>query len=374
MQHLIIVIGTRPEALKLAPVITEMRRKNLDNFLTIVDTGQQSRLIRESLATFGLKADKKLQPLKPGEQPDELFGHLVAQLSGFLTSYQDDEIKPILIALGDTLTAHATAQSAYLNGLSFYHIEAGLRKNIPEFPTSEEFSRQVATHYATHHFAPTVVAKQNLLNEGIPEHQISVTGNTIIDALKMVFVNYRISPGKLHLHQRKLVLITCNRAESQPQKLRSIFQAIRNLAISYPDLQFKWVGHMSPGSIPFQRVKDHVPNLELVQPLPYPEMVQSMASARMVITDSGGIQDEAPSFGIPVILLRDATNRPESVQAGYSFPVGLNADRMTRRFKKLMESPMEINRNPYGDGMAAIRIVAALTGKLEWQSVYLESA
>jgi UDP-N-acetylglucosamine 2-epimerase (non-hydrolysing) len=360
------VIGTRPEAIKMAPVVLRLRR-DADLRSLVVVTGQHRALVDQVLADFAIKPDIDLDLMRPGQGLAGLTASLVETLDDRLAA-----LGPIDLALvqGDTTTAFSAALAAFYRRVPVGHVEAGLRTHDLSAPWPEEANRQLIARLASLHFAPTDGARANLVREGIDPASIEVTGNTGIDALLLAVETIETVNMKMG-HNRPHVLITCHRRESFGAPMRSICEAVADLAARHPGVRFVFPVHPNPevvatvsavlGNPDDPRLK--AGNVERIGPLPYHAFVAAMASSTLILTDSGGAQEEAPSLGKPVLVLRDATERPEGVAAGAVRVVGTDRGRVVAEVSRLLDDPeaasaMARVRNPYGDGRAAERIVA----------------
>jgi UDP-N-acetylglucosamine 2-epimerase (non-hydrolysing) len=353
------VVGTRPEVVKMAPVILRLRRGVLDE-VRILATGQHRLLLDQALADFGLTADEDLDLMRPDQTLADLTARAVTGLSRAFEAQKPD----LVLAQGDTTTVFCTALACYYHRIPFGHIEAGLRTGRRYFPFPEEKNRVLAGHLAEVHFAPTVGARRNLTREGIDPTSVHVTGNTVIDALLMTAgrpVPPPVAPGT-----SRYLLVTAHRRENFGVPLQQICLALLDLVRRYPDLSVVYPVHPNPH---VRRVVDewlvHNDRIHLIEPTGYPEFVALMKNAYALVTDSGGVQEEGPSLGKPVLVLREETERPEAVNAGTVQLVGWHRDAIVKAVSDLWERPEIYARfaralNPYGDGRAADRIAAVL--------------
>ena len=356
------VIGTRPEAIKMAPVIRELRRRPDLFQTTVMSTGQHREMLDQALGLFGITPDLDLRLMRPDQTLAGFVSALLVELDHHLQSGKVDWV----LGQGDTGTVMAAAMAAFFRRVRFGHIEAGLRTGNLEQPFPEEFNRRVADMVSTLHFAPTTRSRENLLRESIPSERILVTGNTVVDALLSVAdmphdrskgVLGRVPPGSRH------VLITAHRRESFGGPFRDMCSGIRDLAERFPGIHFIYPVHLNPQvRKPVLEILGTASNLHLVDPLNYLEMVHIMKSACLILTDSGGIQEEAPTFGVPVLVMRQTTERPEGVEAGWVELVGNGRDRLVERGTEILDHgwARPSGTNPYGDGQAARRIVEAI--------------
>jgi UDP-N-acetylglucosamine 2-epimerase (non-hydrolysing) len=360
------VVGTRPEVIKMAPVVGALGRENGRVRSVLCSTGQHRELVDQALRIFELRPDVSLGVM----QPDQSLSQLTARLLDALDSVVRDVRPDWIVAQGDTTSVMVSALTAFYQHIRFAHVEAGLRTGDRTRPFPEEMNRVVADRLADLMFAPTERARRNLLAEGAADSDIRVTGNTVVDALMAIAsLDYDWSNGPLASlpEDRRLVLITAHRRESFGEALRLQCDAIRELADRFAaDTYFVWPVHPNPHVIePVRARLGGVPNVGLLEPLDYVSQVQLMRRATLILTDSGGIQEEAPTFGVPVLVLRDATERPEGIEAGVARLIGSDPARIVSEASRLLDDPiahaaMATGINPYGDGRAAPRIVEAL--------------
>lgn len=359
------VIGTRPEAVKMAPVAQTLRQTpGIESIVCV--TAQHREMLDQVLNLFDIVPDIDLDLMKPNQSLAEITAAIFTHLDPVIKDVQPDWI----LSQGDTTTVMATALLAYYHRVKFGHVEAGLRTGDKFQPFPEEINRRVAGVAADLHFAPTEWSKQNLLKENVPAERIIVTGNPVIDALRQVAE--KPAPAEVEslmqtLGNRRLLLVTAHRRENFGEPLENICAALKNLAESYNDqIHILYPVHLNPNvqDTVYPRLSG-VPNITLLPPLDYLPMVHLMKRAALVLTDSGGIQEEAPGFGVPVLVLRAATERPEGIAAGTVKLVGTETDSIAREARALLDNPAEHARmaqaaNPYGDGQAAGRIVKSI--------------
>jgi UDP-N-acetylglucosamine 2-epimerase (non-hydrolysing) len=354
------VYGTRPEAIKMAPVIAALRRRTDAFCVTVCTTGQHREMLDQVQDLFGLQADVDLGLMRPDQTLNALSAAALAAMDEVLVSCRPDW----LLVQGDTTTAMTAALAAFHRGIRVGHVEAGLRTRDLQRPFPEEANRRIVDLLADALFAPTERARSALLAEGCLEDRIHVVGNTVIDALEKL-----AAEGPMEVPERQEVLVTVHRRESFGEPLRGIFAALRRLAAGFPEVHFIYPVHPNPNvREPAFAVLRGLPNLELCEPLGYRELVRCLARCRLVLTDSGGIQEEAPAFGKPVLVLRETTERPEGIEAGVARLVGVETERIVAEASRLLTcqeaySAMARAVNPYGDGRAAERIVAVLAGE-----------
>ncbi|MFN4234180.1 MAG: non-hydrolyzing UDP-N-acetylglucosamine 2-epimerase [Bacteroidia bacterium] len=369
-KKILIVIGTRPELIKLAPVIIELKKKFKRPSIIILNTAQHKELLNPYWKIFNIKADYQLNFMKPGQSLSELTYRGIQQFDNFIESlYKKGESLNGIIAQGDTTTVMVSSIVAFYKNIPFFHIEAGLRTFDLQNPFPEEFNRKVAAISAKIHFAPTLVSKNNLYNEGIKKNVI-VTGNTIVDSVELFkknFKNYKLNNKTLSgiiekKSQKKLILITCHRRENHGENLKNIIEAVCDLAEMYNDYFFIWPLHPNPNVLNVvknSKIDDHK-NIIKTEPLDYLDLLYVLSKSKLVLTDSGGIQEEAPSFNVPVLILRNKTERPEGVNSGIAILVGTDKFKIIKKAKEILSKDNFIFKNPYGDGKASKKIVRAL--------------
>mgnify|MGYP000420722224 CR=1 FL=1 len=382
MKKIMLVFGTRPEAIKMAPLIKEFQ-KYPESFKTIVCvTGQHREMLDQVLHIFDIVPDYDLNIMK---QAQDLYDVTARVLTGMRDVFK--EVQPdVVLVHGDTTTSTASALAAFYQQIPVGHIEAGLRTHDIYSPWPEEINRQITGRIATYHFSPTPLSKQNLLDEGVKASTVFVTGNTVIDALYMVvdkikkdelldkrLENILMASGYdiNHLKNgKKLVLITGHRRENFGVGFISICSAIKALSLKYPDVDFIYPMHLNPHvRKPIHEVfgqdLSNLGNMFFIEPLEYLSFIYLMEKSSIVLTDSGGIQEEAPGLGKPVLVMRDTTERPEALEAGTVKLVGTNYEKILSEVSKLLDDDAYYERmskavNPYGDGMACKRIVESL--------------
>lgn len=388
------VIGTRPEAIKLAPVIQECHRRSLEKPLQIVVcvTGQHRAMLDQVLKLFAIEPEYDLNVMGDDQTPTQVASIVLSSLEPILQKERPDWV----LVQGDTTTVAAASMAAFYNRVKLGHVEAGLRTWDKWYPFPEEVNRKIASAIADLHFAPTNQARKNLMKEGILEDKILVTGNPVIDALQWVVkqppnvelsdlmnrcaneitnnrsakLKEKNSETQITNSDRHIILVTAHRRENFGVPLRNICLALEDLATHYGDrLCVIFPVHKNPNVWePVHDLLDRIPNIILTTPLDYLQIVQLMQIADLVLTDSGGIQEEAPSLGKPVLVLRDVTERPEAIRSGTVRLVGTNRMRIFSETISLLDNVEEYEQmaqavNPYGDGRAADRIVGALLGE-----------
>jgi len=352
------VIGTRPEAIKMAPVIQRLRREPWCDCLVIL-SAQHRELADQVLELFGIRPDDDLAVMRANQTLAGLTSRLIERFDEALARLRPDA----LLAQGDTTTSMVAALCSFYQRVPFGHVEAGLRTGKLYGPFPEEMNRLVAARVARWHFAPTDEARRNLLREGIAPESVLVTGNTVIDALLDVAARCSEPPLPRGL---RLVLVTAHRRENFGAPFENVCRAIRHLADTRPDVQFLYPVHPNPNVKDFAlRTLGSHPRIHLTEPLDYCAFVAAMKHAHFILTDSGGVQEEAPALGKPVLVLRQETERPEAVAAGVVRLVGTDFERIVAESTRLLDdsahyASMAHGVSPYGDGRAAQRIVAAL--------------
>ena len=382
MKRIMLVFGTRPEAIKMCPLVKEFQKYPGDFETLVCVTGQHRKMLDQVLQIFGVKPDFDLNIMKQGQDLYDVTSRVLLGMRDVL-----DEAKPdVVLVHGDTTTSMAAAMAAFYRQIPVGHVEAGLRTHNIYSPGPEEMNRQITGRIATYDFAPTPLSRQNLLDEGIDSEKITVTGNTVIDALHWVvenvmekgYVPQDPSVATLPRKNRRLVLITGHRRENFGEGFINICRAIRDLAAKYPGVDFVYPMHLNPNVRKpirevFGEMTDRVGhdgnvipgltgNLFFIEPLDYLDFVYLMSKSYLVLTDSGGIQEEAPGLGKPVLVMRDTTERPEALDAGTVRLVGTDYARIMTEVSALFDNPahyltMSQAVNPYGDGKACPRIV-----------------
>lgn len=364
-----ILVGTRPEAIKMAPVVRELRRRSHQFQVRLLATGQHRELAREALSAFDLQPDDDLQVMRPGQDLNGLLARLMEALGSELAR----EPKPDWVLVqGDTTTVLAGALAAFHLGIPVGHVEAGLRTGDLTAPFPEEANRRLAAVVTRAHFCATEQARTNLLSEGHNPDRLFVTGNTGIDALlemaKLVTPD-DLPPGLRSLPEAPTVLITAHRRESFGDGLARLAGALRDLANRHPNWRFIYPVHPNPQVVgPMRAALGPVEGIHLIDPVGYRSLVRLLATCEFVITDSGGIQEEAPALGKPVLVTRTVTERPEAVEAGGAVLVGTDPDQLSLKAEELIARGetyhrMAQPRFPYGDGQAAARIADILLGQ-----------
>lgn len=366
MKNILVVLGTRPEAIKLAPVILELR-KNPEYCVFVCNTEQQKELSNQTLGFFGIDADFKLDVMRPNQTLAGVQSRILTALSDIFQNNHFDAT----IVQGDTMTVFCGALVSFYNRVPVFHVEAGLRSYDLFEPFPEEAMRQMTSRITDLHFAPTQLAYDSLIKENIDKNKITLTGNTVIDALSCLSAD-TIANASAALEKRgvklndKLVLITAHRRENHGERLDRILEAITTLTKKYGDHQFVLPVHPNPNvHDKVYAALEKLPNVILTEPLDYPELVCLMKNTKLVLTDSGGIQEEAPTFGNPVLVMRYETERTEGVSAGFAKLVGADVDKILMESDRILlqnktDTRLDGTKNPYGDGHAAQKIASAI--------------
>lgn len=364
-KHLII-FGTRPEAIKMAPLVHAFR-ENASFETRVCVTAQHREMLDQVLEFFAIQPDYDLDLMKPNQNLYTLTASIITGLQPVLEDFQPDYV----YVHGDTTTTMAASIAAFYAGAKVCHVEAGLRTYNKLSPFPEEMNRQLAGRLCDYHFAPTLQSKQNLLAENIAADTVLVTGNTVIDALldsssrvqeiqndEIDYLKTIVDPAQ------RLILVTGHRRENHGQGFIQICEALKAIALQHPDVQIIYPVHLNPNvQQPVHALLSDIPNVQLIQPLAYPAFVWLMTQAYLIITDSGGVQEEAPSLGKPVLVMRETTERPEAVEAGTVILVGTDQAKIIAEANDLLTNAsryaaMSALHNPYGDGQACARIVA----------------
>lgn len=360
-KNILVVFGTRPEVIKLAPVIIELRKH--ENYNVIVcNTEQQKELSNQTLEYFGLKADINLDCMRPNQSLGEVQSRI---LLGLENVFADNSVDATIVQ-GDTMTVLTASLVSFYHKVPVFHVEAGLRSYDIYEPFPEEVMRQMTSRVAQLHFAPTEKNKQALLKEGIDENKIFVTGNTVIDALfclsdEVIEKSAKYFEDKNIKINDKLVLVTAHRRENHGERIDRIIKAIYDLATKYSDHEFVIPVHPNPNvKNKIHTALEKVKNIHLLTPLDYPYLVYLMKNAKLILTDSGGIQEEAPTFGCPTFVMRYETERQEGIDAGVSKLVGADYDKIMQLSEEILSKDKKQTRltaqNPYGTGNSAQKI------------------
>lgn len=389
MKNILLVFGTRPEAIKMAPLVKELESRPGTFRTSVCVTGQHREMLDQVLQLFDIRPDYDLNIMRPGQDLYDVTARVLTGMRDVLERSQPDTV----LVHGDTTTSTAAALAAFYRRIPVGHVEAGLRTHQRYNPWPEEMNRQLTARIAALHFAPTALARENLLREAVDPERIVVTGNTVVDALRLAIgridtdaalrrtieSDLRASgydPARTDGREgpvRRLVLITGHRRENFGEGFDNICRAIRTLCRQYPDTDFVYPVHPNPNvREPIARIlaAERTDNLRLIEPLAYPHFVYLMKRCAVVLTDSGGIQEEAPGVGKPVLVMRETTERPEAVEAGTVKLVGTDYRRIVEGVSLLLDDPdtyraMSRANNPYGDGNACARIADALSDEGE---------
>lgn len=366
MKQVMLVFGTRPEAIKMAPMVRAVEAHR-DLKSQVVVTAQHREMLDQILDLFEITPDVDLNLMRPGQTLPALTSQIVERLSPVLAELRPDAV----LVQGDTTTTFCSALAAFYAGIPVGHLEAGLRTGNLQEPFPEEMNRVLTTRLACWHFAATEANRQVLLEEGVPAEQVFVTGNSVIDSL--LSIRHRIQNGQvsdataalLKRFQRPFVLVTGHRRESFGDGFESICQAIRTLAERHPEIDIVYPVHLNPNvQEPVTRILGNIATVQLIDPLPYESFVALMDHARFILTDSGGVQEEAPSLGKPVLVMRDRTERQEGLDGGVRL-VGTDPDRILDAAEQLISDEQHYESmaqagNPYGDGQTCPRIAGIL--------------
>ena len=365
----LIVFGTRPEAIKMAPLVKEFLKYSNKFETKVCITAQHREMLDQVLDFFEITPDYDLDLMKPNQNLYTLTADIITNLKSILEEFKPDYV----YVHGDTTTTMATSIAAFYSGAKVCHVEAGLRTFNKRSPFPEEINRSIAGRISDYHFSPTNTSKQNLLNENISERDILVTGNTVIDALQFSaekvtsssFKNEEIESLKEIVdNKKKLIVVTGHRRENHGQGFINICSALKQIASNNPDVQIIYPVHLNPNVLkPVYELLDGIDNVQLIAPLSYPSFVWLMEKSYLIITDSGGVQEEAPSLGKPVLVMRDTTERPEAVEAGTVVLVGTNKNKIIEEAERLLTDTIAYENmsrlhNPYGDGKACSRIAS----------------
>lgn len=372
MIKILLVFGTRPEAIKMSPLVKEFQKYNQFETKVCV-TAQHRQMLDQVLDFFEIIPDYDLDLMKTNQNLYTLTADIITELKTVL-----DDFKPNFVFVhGDTTTTMASSIAGFYSGAKVCHIEAGLRTFDKYAPFPEEINRKVTGCIADYHFAPTVRAKENLLAESIDEKNIVITGNTVIDAL--MFSSEKVKNihndeiemlKKLVEQDKKLILVTGHRRENHGQSFINICEALKEISVRNTDVQIIYPVHLNPNvKEPVHKILSGVSNIKLIEPLSYPAFIWLMNESFMIITDSGGVQEEAPSLGKPVLVMRDTTERPEAVEAGTVILVGADSEKIISECERLLRDElvykeMSALHNPYGDGKACKKIIDFIKTKI----------
>ncbi|NOQ32553.1 MAG: UDP-N-acetylglucosamine 2-epimerase (non-hydrolyzing) [Helicobacteraceae bacterium] len=383
MQKILIVFGTRPEAIKMAPLVKEFQ-KHIDAFETkVCVTAQHREMLDQVLDLFDITPDYDLDIMKPGQDLYDVTSNVLLGMKSVLTDFKPD----VVFVHGDTSTTFAASLAAFYQQIKVAHIEAGLRTGDIYSPWPEEANRQLTTQITAYHFAPTTTSKENLLRENVNDKSIVVTGNTVIDALFLALdkinknsnleqtimksIEDAINHSRFNIQNSKFILVTGHRRENHGQGFINICKALKTLAENNQDIHIVYPVHLNPNvQKPVKELLSDVANIYLIEPLQYEQFIYMMDKSYFIITDSGGVQEEAPSLGKPVLVMRDTTERPEALDAGTVKLVGTNTDLIIKEAQELIDNQevyvkMSQASNPYGNGHACEKIVEFLTSNFK---------
>ena len=383
MKKILIVFGTRPEAIKMAPLVKEFE-KHKDAFdMKVCVTAQHREMLDQVLDLFDIVPDYDLNLMKPGQDLYDITTNVLNGMKGVLTDFKPD----VVLVHGDTSTTFAASLAAFYHQIAVGHVEAGLRTGDIYSPWPEEANRKLTSQLTTFNFAPTETSKRNLLNENISPKNICVTGNTVIDALFLALDKIKNNPDfekeildsinesmnnlKLKTQNSKLILVTGHRRENHGQGFINICTALKEIATANPQIDIIYPVHLNPNvQKPVKELLSGIQNVHLIEPLQYEQFIYMMDRSYFIITDSGGVQEEAPSLGKPVLVMRDTTERPEAVESGTVKLVGTDTNLIIKEAQKLIDDKEEYEKmskshNPYGDGRACEKIVDFLVMSFE---------
>lgn len=374
MKKILVVFGTRPEAIKMAPVIQKLKKEEDCYETRVCVTAQHREMLDQVLELFKINPDYDLNIMQPDQNLDEVASKILIKLKSVL----DDFLPDLVLVHGDTITTFAASFSAYLKKIKVGHVEAGLRTGDLFSPWPEEGNRRLTSILTDYHFAPTALSKKNLLDEGIDESKIFITGNSVIDALQIIVsriendkklksqIEKRVEKSGFVNLSSKFILVTGHRRENFGQGMLNICKSLKVLAENNLGINFLYPVHLNPNvRKPVNDLLSDISNIKIVEPFEYEEFVYLMSRSYLILTDSGGIQEEAPSLGKPVLVMRDKTERPEAIEAGTVKLVGSDKDNIVKEVQRLLDNYEEYQKmckaiNPYGDGKTSERIIEIL--------------
>jgi len=374
MKKVLIVFGTRPEAIKMAPLVNEFQKDSINFNIKVCVTAQHREMLDQVLNLFQITPDYDLDIMQPGQNLYDVIANILLKIKPVLEEFDPD----LVLVHGDTATTFATSLAAYYQKMKIGHVEAGLRTGNLYSPWPEEGNRRLTGVLADYHFSPTETSRKNLLNEGVNESSIFITGNTVIDALQLVInridadkslklnIEKTIAQSGFKEIDSKFILVTGHRRENFGQGFLNICEALKVLAEGNPDINILYPVHLNPNvRKPVNELLSNLSNIELVEPFQYEEFVYLMSRSYLILTDSGGIQEEAPSLGKPVLVMRDTTERPEAIAAGTVKLVGSDKKNIVKEVQYLLNNPkayqdMSRSHNPYGNGNACKKILKEL--------------
>ena len=372
MKKILLIFGTRPEAIKMAPLAKEFEKYPNEFDMKVCVTAQHREMLDQVLDFFDIKPNYDLDLMKPQQNLHELTASIIESLKPILDNFKPDYV----FVHGDTTTTMAGSIASFYSGSKVCHVEAGLRTNNKLSPFPEEINRQITARICDYHFAPTETSKKNLIKENISDSSILVTGNTVIDALFKSIEKVNENPSQLikklskKLINREVILVTGHRRENHGDGFEEICRALKRIALDDINRMIVYPVHLNPKvKSPVNRILSEINNIILIDPLPYQDFIWLMNKSKIIITDSGGIQEEAPSLGKPVLVIRDTTERPEAVKAGTVLLVGTNEELIVSKALDLLNNHDNFERmsklhNPYGDGQASKRIVEFIKNKI----------
>jgi len=381
MKKILLVFGTRPEAIKMAPLVKAFERET-SIILKVCVTAQHREMLDQVLELFDIKPDYDLNLMRPGQDLYDITSNVLLGMKDVLSEFKPD----IVLVHGDTTTTSTASLSAFYQQIKVGHIEAGLRTHDIYSPFPEEVNRQITGVLASYHFAPTTISRENLLRENKDEKNIIVTGNTVIDALFLALdkiknnsdlenkiiqdIELKFSNSKFKIQNSKFILVTGHRRENHGQGFINICEALKTIAVNNSNIDIVYPVHLNPNvQKPVKKILSNISNIYLIAPLQYEQFIYLMEKSYFIITDSGGVQEEAPSLGKPVLVMRDTTERPEAVEAGTVKLVGTHTKTIIKEAQKLLNDIMEYDKmskahNPYGDGKACQKIVDFIKERL----------
>ncbi len=376
MKRILLVFGTRPEAIKMAPLAKEFQKDTLNFETKVCVTAQHREMLDQVLDLFEIVPEYDLNLMKPGQDLYDITSNVLLGMKDVLSDFKPD----VVLVHGDTTTTSATSFSAFYQQIKIGHVEAGLRTGDMMSPWPEEANRQITGVLANYHFAPTSTSQENLLRENKNKESVVVTGNTVIDALFLALdkiknnknlknqivqqisdLNYQIVGDK------KIILVTGHRRENHGQGFINICQALKTIAVNNPDIDIVYPVHLNPNvQKPVKEILSNISNIYLIEPLQYEQFIYMVDKSYFIITDSGGVQEEAPSLGKPVLVMRDTTERPEALEAGTVKLVGTDTELIIKEAQKLIDDRIAYEKmskayNPYGDGKACAKIVSFIS-------------
>ena len=373
-KKLLLVFGTRPEAIKMAPLVKEFQKDTVNFETKVCVTAQHREMLDQVLDLFDIEPDYDLNLMKPGQDLYDITSNVLLGMKDVLSDFKPD----IVLVHGDTTTTSATSLSAFYQQIKIGHVEAGLRTGDLYSPWPEEANRQITGVLANYHFAPTSTSEDNLLKENKDPNGVIITGNTVIDALFLaldkiksnkeleVQINKQLGTIGYNISNRKIILVTGHRRENHGQGFINICTALKELAVNNPELDIVYPVHLNPNvQKPVKELLSDIDNVYLIAPLQYEQFIYMMDKSYFIITDSGGVQEEAPSLGKPVLVMRDTTERPEAVEAGTVKLVGTDTNKIVSEATELIDNSQSYEKmskahNPYGDGEACNRIIEFL--------------